>query len=563
MTARCKTTKGAGGASAVKFNVVSVLRHLADAYPSIEQMLMEIIQNIVDAGASRAEIVLDLERRTLMVFDNGEGCSREQFAVVVGAIGQTQKGSLVLGRFKPLGYFGIGVASPMGGKCRQYYFTSAPKDKKGKTGWEGYTTHIFDDVIAGKRDDIPWVEAERFNQSLPWWNTHVQIKGLNPNRLAKSRRLNLSTILEDGGVRFGEALRDRSLASKRLEIKVTVKGKTGEVEVGVIEPLDFRGRKLDAVTLQSKEAGAIQFRLYACDKANKGRLLVQIGSSPYQVPWESMANQAAEYLLDEEIVRIVGSGHFEGLIIAEKCAWNLERTAFEESDRTLDFYAQIEQWAKKYGRPLLEGIKAQGRSTRYEQIGLRVVNYLMAMKEQGVDVLGVCLSNFVGSVSNGHVPIKGAKETTPARSQPGHSHEGPGQERGGGQPKGEHKDAIHLGVATERGTRRVASASQRGLTISYEEMPGSAARFEARPEEGTVAINYRHPDFAECEGSDVKLELYVRTLVRHALVRACMPEHIQEMTRTYDEVMLPLEVWEIIEGVAAERRVRRAIPIDH
>lgn len=559
-------TSKTSGSSKIGFAIGNILRLVADRYPTLLAMVMEIIQNMIDADATEGEITIDLGKSRISAVDNGRGCSREQFDEVIREIGRSQKSGKTGEGFRYLGQFGIAIVAPVT-KCASYSFISAPREGKGQKSWEGYSEHRFDEVISdsqGLLGEIPWYPWPEKQRPLEKWNTYVFIRRIKRDKALRAN-LTLDRICNDAGVRFGEALRQRAQAKKPCRITVRfIDGKN--VDSRLIEPLDFSGRKLNPypITIEDTEAGKISLYLHLNDQGGGKRLVVQTGRSDFQIEWSKVAATAG-WMASDSVKEVLGSGYFEGRILVDKGEWNPERTGLKESDEaTMAFFAQLEGWCQSEGLRLIHDLRGQDRKSRYSQLALQVKSMIDSALKSGLDVLEICMANLSGAVSDGHEPVDG-EDGPNMRSQPSGEKSGQGdKEKGKGNKRGHYDGKVHTGVVDEDGTPRTRSKKQPGFTIEIDEMPGSNERFEVLPN-GTILVNCRHEDFAACEEAtgktDARLRRYIHLIALFALATMAMPPSSREAITPFEAAFIKLQVWTIREGSKAESSARSRFPV--
>src|SRR3989344_3717360 len=110
----------------IKFNQGRALLHLAGMYPTLLEVILELVQNALDkdVNATRIWIAINYQTRYLSVRDNGAGSSINRFNLALASVaepGRKGEGSL--------GQFGIGLISPLG-KCNRFTFISCPTPHK-------------------------------------------------------------------------------------------------------------------------------------------------------------------------------------------------------------------------------------------------------------------------------------------------------------------------------------------------------------------------------------------------------------------------------------------------
>ncbi|HOA83921.1 MAG TPA: ATP-binding protein, partial [Thermodesulfovibrio thiophilus] len=88
-----------------RVNLKHLLEDIRDSYPCPheEAIITELIANALDAGASQIRFVIDQERRTMSILDNGKGMTRQDFEKYHDIAASTKS------RGEGIGFAGVGV----------------------------------------------------------------------------------------------------------------------------------------------------------------------------------------------------------------------------------------------------------------------------------------------------------------------------------------------------------------------------------------------------------------------------------------------------------------------
>src|SRR3989344_2099677 len=197
--------------SPMEVPVGRILVHLAETYPDLMSTICELVQNGIDENATRIKVNVDLEERTLVVSDNGEGASKEKFKTALKRVLRTMKSGDKLGRW------GIGLLSPLG-KCDHYTTTFCEKDNEvaGYRKWYFRTREIetSDRDINIPSETVPnFVFAESEQQergarkrgkTAIWWRAQVRCHRLV--RDYQTTKIDFETLVETILDKFGRVM---------------------------------------------------------------------------------------------------------------------------------------------------------------------------------------------------------------------------------------------------------------------------------------------------------------------------------------------------------------------
>ncbi len=119
----------------VNFPAGKILVRLANEYPFVLLVILENVQNALDANARNVSVRINQKTSCITVRDDGDGVSVSGFQEALQSVCESAKS-----RGK-LGQFGIGLISPLG-KCERFTFTSSPRDKDEFREWTFNTAEI-------------------------------------------------------------------------------------------------------------------------------------------------------------------------------------------------------------------------------------------------------------------------------------------------------------------------------------------------------------------------------------------------------------------------------------
>lgn len=534
--------------SRIDFHAGEALHRVAASYVTILAVVLEQVQNALDADARSITVVLNRKTRHIAIRDDGSGASATSFETALQQVCQSQKVSGKLGRF------GIGLISPIG-KCEYSTFTSFDATSNMYNEWTFRTADIRkqqrDVTIPLKtREDLHFIRGKQ--QSAPkgktsvMWRTEVNIFKYTDDKFI-SRIDDIDSLADTIFAEFGAKMNRLQTV---LNLKFYDERGTPEVREG-LRPRQFSGRPLDDVIMSEPDVGKIFIQLYLAPKTTRGqvgKVLVGEADNDFRIPM-SVFYQSLEGMLAPDAGDALISGIFEGEILAEGIKLHVSRKSFERNDALVGFCGAIEKWYQNYGAKYMEEVKEARREQRYQELGLqslRELEQLFANVPAFSDLRKVIDTFEQGTIGKGHTepPESRVKGVQPEKSLstkvsppalPSNGGEGdrtPSKERESHQP---------FTVAGPRGKHRtVVKNGSFGLQFSHIAMDGSSQLWELDTRQGVLHLNTNHPLWTFCESTDRKIRQLQETVAINALMIEMMPDDLKDSIRfTFDET-LPL-----------------------
>lgn len=504
-----------GTGIAIEFHQGKVLMRLAKHYADLLAVTLEVVQNAVDALATRIEIQLNLAKHTLTVCDNGTGASREKVALALKSVGDTMKKSKGM-----YGQFGLGLIAPLS-VADEFTLTSCPEARVGS-----YTDYFFvTEKIQKQREVfIPDEPAPRLSfepDGAIWWRTRMHLRGITKDK--RRSEVSLDGLANAIVLKYGEKIRQN-----KIQVDLTVTDTAGDSATLAVKAQEFSGAPLEPYAAKNPESGAIKIELFVARLGRGGRK-GQIAFGSFENPSRISAEQfvaCARVLIEPEVAKTLTSGVLEGTIRCEKVALHADRTRFEDSDALLGLCQALDEWHDEVGKKVLEDTASVDSDNRFQRIGTSVMPYaeLLLKQEQFQSVVGRIT---IGTIGTGHAKVPKklvvGKDSGVAISVDGSPFEGRGRgEEGGGNgrttPKKENPEHTPGIVYGARGKRRTeVKGSSTGLRLEYVELEEFRTPFVFTPETGVLSFNTNHPSWGQCQQNDAYLQKYNIAVVTTAL----------------------------------------------
>ncbi len=536
--------------SRLDFHMGEAFLRVASDYPTILDVILEQVQNAIDAEAKTITVVLNRKTRHIAIRDDGEGVSVETFETALQRVCLSGKERGKLGRF------GIGLISPLG-KCQTFVFTSCPKDTpKGYMEWTFTTEDIKQEardikIPVRSRTDIFFVGKGKTGpkgQTTVMWRTEVNIFKYSADKMIS--RVSSIDYLEEAILdRFSAALRRNKVV---LNLRFVNEDGSEEKREGIKAKL-FTGRPLSKVVITEPDVGKVEFRLFLAPRTTKGqngKVLIGEIDNDYRFPFHLLARQAGG-LLPDEVLQALSSGVFEGEIVGEGVKLHSTRKSFEKDDAFVGFCAAIETWFQKHGSSHLEEIKEAHRDQRYQELGLKSLHEIeVLLNDPAFATIKSVLEDFkVGTTGCHHSPrdeenIIGLQDETSISTHGLGAEESDSTNESGGRVDSTEDKPKHrpLTVTGPRGRRRTLVRNDSiGLQFSHVAMDGSDRLWELDDRRGILHFNVNHPIWVEADVSDRKIRQLQETVAIFALTIKAMPDDLGETLRlAFDESLRPL-----------------------
>ena len=550
----------------IKFNEGETLLHLANMYPRLQDVIMELVQNALDkdVNATRIWITVNYRDHYLSVKDNGAGTSIVKFHNALASVSERKRKGA-----GSLGEFGIGLISPLG-KCKCFRFISCPAPHKALYHeWNFDTEHIRSQaenlfIPNRPRNDLIFEEKILGKKTCDWRSEMILEKFTDDSFVS---HVSVDSIIGGTRDRYNTVmLRNKVKISIRL---IHVDGKEERRED--ITAIEFHGRKLMERELVDANMGKVLFKMFVAPKTKKGRngkVLMGVMGNDFRFPFHYLAQSAAK-LLGEEVVTTLSSGLFEGEILSERARLHANRNTFEKDDFYIGLCVSIEEWFDKYGRQHMEEARQNRQDERNQELGKRSMGVIEAILQipAHAPLLEVIKSFTSGNVGKGHTEVADKKplgqtdqKFISADRSPGTSVQKDGDEkpRDRSEPVTAIPGHTPLTVAGPKGERRrLVRGHSMGLAFSYEPMEGSPDLWKLDTKMGVLHFNIRHPLWIVC---DEKSDLSLMKLQEHVTIQALTLQIMPEPTRTYQRQVLDELNHSLVSWILGSDRARGTVP---
>jgi hypothetical protein len=526
MTATVKSGAFGEGFSRVKapqgFMLVKLIH---DSYGTVVEMILELVQNGIDANARHVAIIINKKTRCITVADDGDGVTKEKYEAALLSVMKTQKSR------DKLGQFGMGMLSPLA-KCKWHKLTSCPKDGTTYLEWTFETEAIRaqeDEIFAPHRVRTD-IRHESDPRGFPKGITKVPYRTLvEVHKYTDDKYI---SRIPDAQALFDEIVQNyrEKMLENEVKLSVTIMPEKGDIDCKEGNAQPYTGHRLPDVKLYDGHAGHTFFHLYLARKNEKGKYIgqgVSMGEADnaFRFKFRSFARTVAGGVLSSAVVEALNSGVFEGDILTERTKLHSNRRSFVPGDALLGFCEAIETWYDQVGKEHYEAAVDTSSTETYK-----------ALQEELKKTLEDLLSDpkFDGlfkKVSQGlrREVKKPDKEGEPLSGVPG----APPRERQISPPGPDHVPGPKPEPTTtpsekpnppksQRKQRATTKSERLGLEIRHGDIDDERKLWSYEP--GILTFNILHSKWRECEQSQRRLKQLQEWVAIQVIMLQMMPE---------------------------------------
>lgn len=514
MTATAKSGAFGEGLSRVKVPIGFMLvKTIHDSYGTVVEMILELVQNAIDADAHHIALLINKKTRNITLADDGDGVSKEKYEAALQSVMRTMKTR------DKLGQFGMGMLSPVA-KCEWHKLTSCPKDGATYLEWTFNTGAIreqADDVYIPHRirSDIRFEKDPREPQkgvtSVPW-RTLVEVHQYSADKYI-SRLPSAQSLFDEIVQNYREKMLQNGV---KISITVTVEKGESDRKDGFAEP--YYGHRLPDVKLYDGNTGDSFFHLYLARKDEKGEYVgqgVSMGEADnaYRFTFKSFARSVAG-LLSSSVVEALNSGVFEGDILTEGAKLHSNRKSFEQSDALIGFCQAIETWYDQVGEQHYEVAVDSRSEERYKALGEDLKKTLEGFLND--PKFGDILRPFK---SNLGLTVKNQKKDGDEDPDPKKQKAKPDAEIETGEDGGDDPDPKE---SKKRKRRAKVKSETLGIEFRYEDIYDERKLWEYQP--GVLTFNILSSKWRACEKSQRRLKQLQEIIGVKVIILQLMPE---------------------------------------
>jgi len=498
----------------VGFCAGNTMKYLAEDYSTIPEVVDEFVQNLLDAKATEAIIMINLKSRAIEAFDNGKGASEAEFTRKVQKISKSEKGE------GDTGGKGIGNLASIGvmGKGGVYQLTTRQKSRSRATS-PYFTASLKYDHL-DNADEVSFTfEQHGSSHTFQGFRT---VDGRDVSAMTTRVR---TTCIEPTALttitKSPDALRDLceeiggSYAAKikNLNAKITIAIIGDKDSWMLVEPQEFKGRREDPVLIETK-SGIVKFEMFTTTSQEKKPIIRVRHKGVYDMDLRNMKAVWGDYK------DVFGSGYIQGCIHLNFCETDTKRENFVWGDELQDFMEAIEVFVQDYAKKWLKELAKHQRIHRIQQ---SIENAMAAVDKFLKDNPDMLSESLRGAISDGHQPKDGAKKNVKLL--------GPRRKKTKNNPPissiprmtGEKPNMKHVSGQDDKGKKRTIVKGESGFTVLHVEPDPLTEdiNWTYKIDEGIVLVNINHKLFkVHSDKSKASLDTYVLELMRAALSEA-------------------------------------------
>jgi|TARA_B100002003_G_C14140243_1_gene548313 hypothetical protein len=491
----------------------NVIQLLAQNYGAGSAVIREGVQNAIDEGAENIFVDIDCKKRSMDIFDDGQGAGIEKIREKFDQIGLSTKAT----QKDAIGEKGTGNLAGLSVSDR----------------WQLVTrdTHVKGDklkVFTFERQELEKGSGIHLTcEYLPFTGIHGP--PFKANTVLKLSGIDKTTLRQMGDKETVEStLREAfnaKLHSKRITLKVSYRSSGGQAKVFFVKPTKYRGLCMDPVEYET-EHGYVVFQFFHSPHTVNSPSVIVEHQGVYSLP---LKNFFLLRILPKEIEHLFLSGYFEGEIRLGFCEINGSRSAFTHNSELQAFIKTVEAFADEVLRPMIEQFELADREERLRRVAEGVLRKIRSFLNKHPNLLPTSLKSVI---------LRQEQEEEPDVDGEGGRSKKTGQEK---HPKkrGERKPldpnalerqrdksrAIKAGVVTPKRKKTIVETTE-GLAIQLIH-PDAEDGFNWRSRtttKGVIQINIVSSEFLETERrGQTELSRLMLLLVQKELTCASLP----------------------------------------
>lgn len=461
----------------VGFHYGRTLLHLADTYSRPVQVILEMVQNAIDADCKNIYIKVDNSKKYIYCADDGKGESYSNLQRRFERIGERQKE-------KKIGHKGIGNLACLA-IAETSCLTTRPKD----SGERFCTISLSRSGLENQSEpfDLPCaLESDSFRPGVNF-------------RLGSDFRISTLLIAKKVKTSANKLLNDTAMISRGIEDKFATQIIQKDIRIIIetssqrinVKPSPYPGEKQE--TILKTKLGDVKFEMYVLNKPErKPRLHVVHGKSSeefYSIPFTPFIN------VSPVVKEVFGSGYLQGNIFLPFCTITPDREDLEFDDELSIFWDCIEKYSQDFGMELLNKLSEEKKELKI----FLVLNNALKKASTYLKKNNELKNFFSGIVSPGHIGYESGIDTENVRTKKQISYEH-NNTTNGKTPLSEKKGIVHTGIVDYSGSKRRVVNRQVGLYAEYRNpVLEEGMDWRCKREGRVIVFNCMHQDWLKAE----------------------------------------------------------------
>lgn len=358
----------------------NALIYLSNHYGEPLSVIRECVQNSIDKKAKNIFVTIDCTRRTIGIWDDGEGAGKEELVEKFAKICKSLKSDNELGQ-KGIGNLaGIAIA-------QEWHLTT--KDTKKKD--DPFRYYSLSKARVANKEEVS-IEVEIKQEQVLSSRC-----GFNPSAFVNLRTVNTDALLRLNDLdNLARTLIDafhQPLKSKKISIRINYVDNKGKHTTKQVEPAQFRGIPVDTEVVETT-FGNVVFELF-CSYYPLDNSRILIHNHEYSIPFQNLFFRKQ---LDPKLERIWQKGYFEGSIKLPFCTINAQRDAFEWNEQFSAFVKAVEEYTSDVLEHIVSRIEDATKSERYEKITEQVTRKISELFRKHPNLKPDALKELEGAV---------------------------------------------------------------------------------------------------------------------------------------------------------------------
>lgn len=510
----------------VGFHHGQVLKHLAYMHANGPVVITELVQNLLDAHATRGRIIIDAQSETITALDDGRGASLAEMKKKFSEIGNSQKN----GDADAIGKKGVGGLSAYVA-ARTWEFTTREKSNPK----DFYRVYVLDSnqfnqasgiqVSVTERPDIQSFGNNRLGAPA---TTQVVLRETDPTIIQQL------IVGRDELARSIQMSFNDKLKKVRTQLIIDCKCLDGTWHKVEVKPREFRGTAQDSIRVET-EFGVVNFTLFLNPKPVRDPAVRISYTDPadgkrYGFPISLITTGRTK--TSPETKQFFERGYFEGTVSVNFGSMTPDRLGFIDNAQYKAFVKTVDGVVGSTLIDVLRKIESDQQDDKLRQVGDRVLGkfktYLENHPEMKSQISGK-MSALFGGQNSPETPASFMKLSSSPKKKKSLEDKAPASTL----VKEAHEKKV---TDATRAPRKVSPNAGVGIAFVY---PGDEESFnwKWRIKSGVVEFNCAEDRFVTASGkSPVFLEEYCTIMLM-----AVVTEVVQPASMMHDSKFL--ELW--------------------
>lgn len=478
----------------------NVLLGIAQSHRRASQVVLELVQNALDEDPKHVFIIISEERKTISVYDDGNGVSEQDMVENWLNVGKSRKrgqkdkiGERAFAKVAPL-LIGDGftlTSRPMGIPKSHYFSTT---------------------VLRKEFEDNPKPEVHLKQHEIGF--SYGDVVSFKPTTLAKisgvskgalRELLRMDALAEEIADTFGSKIQ-RSGVNIQILSRPAGVGNRKDEKRAEVRPREFPGTRQKEFSIPTK-FGPVTFEMYTTRQAIRGAKVLVDHAGRHEFLLANMTE------LWRRVKDCLGSGHFHGKIHVNFCTILPERQGFELNEQYDAFVEAVETFVDDVARPYIEELRLENKFEKYNALFASALDRLDEFFKKFPELkLRGAMPRFIKQAADEATLLGGNQRGDDRKAPDIHEvlerHKARREQKRHPKPSGGkegHSSGSRTPAPLPPGRIQKKVKGQCGIEVTYG-TPTSETGFKKRTwwDAGTIVFNIEHPDWSMYDNAGEK-----------------------------------------------------------